>query len=135
MQPATSDNFTTQTINEAVVVKDSATGLMWQKEYTTGNWGHALKYCEDSTYAGYSDWRLPNKNELASLINYEKPEAPYSYFPDMPNNASNYFWSSTSSGDSYAWVVYFHHGSVGETTSYIINKSSGNYIRCVRNAE
>ena len=137
MQPATSDNFTTQTINEAVVVKDSATGLMWQKEYTTGNWGYALKYCEDSTYADYSDWRLPNKNELASLINYEKPEAPYSYFPDMPNNTSNRFWSSTthSSDDSYAWVVYFKYGSVGETTSYMINKSSGNYIRCVRNAD
>ena len=102
MRPATSANFTTQTINEQVVVTDSATGLMWQKDYTTQSvgWRPALQYCADLTYAGYSDWRLPNKNELLSLINYEKPEKPSSYFPDMP---SYIFWSSTPyAGDNNA---------------------------------
>ena len=128
MQPATSSNFTTQTISGSVVVTDSKTGLMWQKEYVTDKtWQQALKYCEDSTYAGYSDWRLPNKNELSSLINYEKSGAPYSYFPDM---LSSGFWSSSTLSDStgYACYVGFYHGVVlgyGKTLNY-------GYVRCVR---
>ena len=127
MQPATSSNFTTQTISGRVVVTDSKTGLMWQKEYETSKtWQQALKYCEDSTYAGYSDWRLPNKNELASLINYEKSGLPYSYFPDMP---SNWFWSSSTyvGSTNGAWYVGFGNGFV---TYY--NKTHNDYVRCVR---
>ena len=130
MQPAKSDNFTTQTISEAVVVTDSATGLMWQKEYETNKtWQEALKYCEDSTYAGYSDWRVPNKNELASLVNYEKSDSPYSYFPDMP---SHIFCSSSTRLDSavLACLVSFDTGIVTSNT-----KTSKYYVRCVRNAD
>ncbi|MBP5435570.1 DUF1566 domain-containing protein [bacterium] len=127
MQPVTSANFTTQTISGKVVVTDSKTGLMWQKEYVTGKtWQQALKYCEELTYAGYSDWRLPNKNELASLINYEKSGAPYSYFPDMP---SYYFWSSSTLSDypNPAWGVGFESGYV-----FYDYKSYSIYVRCVR---
>ena len=127
MQPATSADFTTQTISGKVVVTDSKTGLMWQKEYEASKtWQQALKYCEELTYAGYDDWRLPNKNELASLINYGKSGAPYSYFPDMP---SNYFWSSSTrvNDTSRTWSVSFYYGSVDGR-----NKSYDNYVRCVR---
>ena len=127
MQPATSANFTTQTISGKVVVTDSKTGLMWQKEYETDKtWQDALKYCKDLTYAGYSDWRLPNKNELASLINYEKSGAPYSYFPDT---LSTSFWSSSTyaPNTSRAWVVYFYSGHV-----LISNKTNDLNVRCVR---
>jgi len=128
MQPATSADFTTQTISGKVVVTDSKTGLMWQKEYETDQtWQQALKYCEDSTYAGYSDWRLPNKNELTSLVNYEKSGVPYSYFPDMPSN--NYFWSSSTYVDNTgtAWGSGSYSGGVGEN-----GKRSDYNVRCVR---
>lgn len=120
-------SFETQTISGDAVVKDSATGLMWQKEYVTDRmWQNALKYCEGLVYAGYDDWRLPNKNELASLLDYDRSEAPYSDFPDMPGSK---FWSSTTtaSGTDYAWNVYFNNGSVNG--NYKILDSS---IRCVR---
>ena len=126
--------FTSQTINSKVVVTDSTTGLMWQKEYATDKtWQQALKYCEDSTYAGYSDWRLPNKNELASLLNHDKSGAPYSDFPDMP---SRYFWSS-STFDAYAnlaWDVSFRLGDVDDNSNNDgWNKNSNyDYVRCVR---
>ena len=43
-------------------------GLVLQEEPVSGkNWGDALYYCEHLTYAGISDWRLPNKNEVATL--------------------------------------------------------------------
>ena len=124
---ATSSDFTAQTISGKVVVTDSKTGLMWQKEYVTDKtWQQALKYCEDSTYAGYSDWRLPNKNELASLLDPGKSGVPYSNFPDMP---SNNFWSSSThvydTGD--ALLVGFNNGIVGN-----FNKPYNSLVRCVR---
>ncbi|MBO4698856.1 DUF1566 domain-containing protein [bacterium] len=127
MQPAISADFTSQTISGKVVVTDSKTSLMWQKTYESSKtWQQALKYCEDSTYAGYSDWRLPNKNELSSLINYEKSGAPYSYFPDMP---SSWFWSSSTDVTSTngAWGVNF---DIGYVSNYY--KSINYYVRCVR---
>ena len=126
--------FMTQTISSQIVVNDSTTGLMWQKEYVEGKtWQQALKYCEDSTYAGYSDWRLPNKNELASLLNHDKSTNPYSDFPDMP---SNVFWSSSTnvSNTSYVWFVNFKHGEVVHYNNvyYGNNKTNTNSVRCVR---
>ncbi|MBR6423033.1 DUF1566 domain-containing protein [bacterium] len=128
---ATSSDFTIQNINDEVVVKDATTGLMWQKGYATGKktWQQALKHCEDLTYAGYSDWRLPNKNELASLLDPGKYGAPYSNFPDMP---SNYFWSSsTASSDiDLAWRMDVIYGYV-----WYSDKSNTESVRCVRNAD
>ena len=31
------------------------------------NWKEALEYCENLTYAGISDWRLPNRNEISNI--------------------------------------------------------------------
>ncbi len=115
--------------NGDVTVSDSRTGLMWQKNYTTGlTWLDALKYCENSNYAEYSDWRLPNRNELTSLINYDRIEKPISDFPEMPIAES--FWTSTSmhKSTSYAYIVIF---GWGETTNYIKNKKLS--AICVRN--
>ena len=127
MKPAVSSDFTTS--SDGTIVTDNRTGLMWQKNYpssTAYTWVNALKYCEDLSYAGYTDWRLPNKNELASLVNYEKSDKPYSYFPDMP---SSWFWSSSTDVDNtnYAWGVRFNYGSV------LYNSKTFNiYVRCVR---
>ena len=118
--------FTSTTVQGDVIVTDTETGLIWQKTYASPKtWQTALSYCESLTYAGYSDWRLPNKNELASLINYEK-YSPASDFPDMP---SNYFWSSSSdvSCMDCAWGVLFDNGPVGSTS-----KSNDLFVRCVR---
>lgn len=118
-------SFTTDTINGKLVVKDYTTGLMWQKEYQSSQtWQKALNYCETSTYAGYTDWRLPNKNELASLLNYDEP---YSNFPDMPLSEAHFWSSSTYSSIMSAWRVSFHTGNVG----YYF-KTGEFYVRCVR---
>ncbi len=104
---------------------------MWQKEYSstsTLSWDSELTHCENSTYAGYSDWRLPNKNELASLINYET-----SYSPDMQTGD---FWSSSTYvyDTSFAWVVQFDLGlSILDKIDFYT--TINNSVRCVRNAE
>ena len=106
-------SFTEKNINGYDVVLDSATDLMWQNEFPSKTLSEALSYCENSTYAGYNDWRLPNRNELASLLNIDKSEEPYSDFPNIP---SSYFWSSnTTRTASYAWGLDFQSGNVSST--------------------
>ena len=121
-------SFTTQTISGKIVVKDSATSLIWQKTYATEQtWQEALSYCENLSYASYSDWRLPNKNELASLLNYNKSADPYSDFPNIP---SDWFWSSSTDIGiiNNEWHVNFEYATLGHT----YGKTSVSNVRCVR---
>ena len=108
------------------IVTDTKTGLIWRTAVVSGKWQQALDYCENLTYAGYSDWRLPNKNELASLVNYGKNN-PASDFPNMP---SKDFWSSSTYvyDTNYAWGVSFSDGDPGRK----IDKTEAKDVRCVR---
>ena len=59
--------------NKDGTVTDQATGLMWQRGGSTGNLDRkgAKKYVQELNrqgFAGYSDWRLPTVEELASLL-------------------------------------------------------------------
>lgn len=54
-------------------VSDNGTGLMWdQNDSSSTGFDNAVSICEDSTTAGYSDWRLPNVKELQSLVDYTR---------------------------------------------------------------
>ncbi|MBP6429753.1 MAG: DUF1566 domain-containing protein [Bacteroidales bacterium] len=55
-------------------ITDNATGLMWMKDDNgTGVlWENALSYAENSSFGGFSDWRLPNTKELQSIIDYSR---------------------------------------------------------------
>jgi hypothetical protein len=125
-------------------ITDSATGLIWQKcsaglgttigNCSTGsissyNWSSAISYCEGLTLGGRSDWRLPNINELGSIIDYTKSSNPSIDSTAFPNTQSDYYWSSSTYAQStnYAWLVSFFNGYV-----YNYNKASnGGYVRCV----
>ena len=114
--------------NGDIVVTDSASGLIWQKTYETNKtWQEALAYCENLEYAGYSDWRLPNRNELMSLINYDRFN-PASDFPDMPEDIA--FWSSTSFADHYnrSWAANFFDGRIND----IPKTDNSLSVKCVR---
>ncbi|HNS45367.1 MAG TPA: DUF1566 domain-containing protein, partial [Alphaproteobacteria bacterium] len=118
--------FTEEAVSGGVVVNETVTGLQWAKEYASSvNWQSALAYCENLNYGGYIDWRLPNIDELKTLINRSR-YAPASDFPEMP---SAYFWSSSSlAGNALsAWRVNFDDGYVSSNGKY------NDYLaRCVR---
>ncbi|MFA9390976.1 MAG: DUF1566 domain-containing protein [Prolixibacteraceae bacterium] len=63
--------------NKNGTLTDNATGLMWmQNDNGSGIlWENALKYAEDYTFAGYSDWRLPDVKELQGLLDYTRSPA------------------------------------------------------------
>jgi hypothetical protein len=47
------------------------TGLVWARNANMSgkmSWSNALDYCNNLDYGGQSDWRLPNRSELLSLI-------------------------------------------------------------------
>jgi hypothetical protein len=58
-------------------ITDNATGLMWmQNDNGSGIlWENALSYAENFSYAGYSDWRLPDVKELQSILDYTRSPA------------------------------------------------------------
>ena len=97
-------------------VTDATTGLMWM-QMDTGegvDWEEALALADESTYAGYDDWRLPNVKELQSIVDYSGvyPAIDPDYFEVTDEDA--YFWTSTSAyfspadpGYYYAWYVAF----------------------------
>ncbi|HSA33393.1 MAG TPA: DUF1566 domain-containing protein [bacterium] len=116
--PLPASAFTVSTVNEKVIVTDTVIGLIWTKECGGPvNWQNALSHCENSDYAGHTDWRLPNINELRTLVDREL-FSPASAFPDMP--AEGWFWSSSSHASltNYAW-------GVGIDTGGVFNSSKG----------
>ena len=121
----------------AEIVSDTQTGLQWQddsdtKDYTR-DWQSAIAYCEalDTTAtSGYDDWRLPNVNELYSIVDMSIYDPALSGI--FENIASSRYWSSTTYEDDheYAWYVYFLNGVM-----YDRNKDSNRYVRCVRDGQ
>ncbi|MBP7829619.1 MAG: DUF1566 domain-containing protein [Kiritimatiellae bacterium] len=98
-------------------VMDNLTGLTWARDanqFSRISWGLAITNCNDLSYGGYSDWRLPTVRELHSLVDFGQftPSLP----PDHPfNNVQmDYYWTSTTCADlsPWAWIVRFDLGYV-----------------------
>lgn len=77
---------------------------------------------------GFTDWRLPTREELHSIVDYSRfgPAIDIDYFPMTINHL---YWSSSPHADNStnAWHVYFRHGDDG-----VNNKSDNYYVRLVR---
>ena len=116
------------------IVTDNITKLQWQdnEEAKTveKTWEDAKSYCSALSLGGKSDWRLPNIEELFTLI----VERKYNFAIDtiFVNVISNDYWSSTTdvSDSSYAWNVGFLYGYDG-----LYGKSYFSFVRCVRGGQ
>jgi len=131
------------------IVTDSITGLQWQDEpYTmeedqaysqqneTGkvlSWENAIDYCENLTLDGYSNWRLPNINELNSIVDRNK--AQYVTADGFSEIFNVKFASSTSYATppytDLAWYVDFSNAKVYNDNT----KNNIFAVRCVRTPE
>ncbi len=124
-------------------VKDNVTGLMWEMKTDDGGihdkdntyrWGgktariqegvtYGTRYNDWDTlvdgangqnFCGFSDWRVPSKEELRSIVNYNipwpGPMIDTTYFPNM--RAATGFWSSSpdANNSGQAWRLNFHLG-------------------------
>ncbi len=130
-------------------VTDSTTGLIWQKctkglgTEVVGNcfsgivdfnsWSSAYIYCKGLILGSRNDWRLPNINELESIIDYSKPSNPTIDTTAFPNTKSSY-WSSTryAQNTNYVYYVDFTIGQVSFINGLLFtNQQNYHYVRCV----
>ena len=129
-----------QLLNSDTEVKDTQTGLIWQRcslgqtwsgsctgTAATYNWANALQTAKNMG----NNWRVPNIKELDSLVE----EACYNsainetYFP---NTVNSYYWSSSPYADysDSAWIVGFDVGRDGSSS-----KDDYKYVRLVRSSQ
>lgn len=70
--------YTLKDINGVEILKDEVTGLSWQRipDGTGRTWSEAIDYTDDLTLAGLTGWRLPQKQELQSVLSYGTTPSP-----------------------------------------------------------
>lgn len=119
---------------ELPVVVDHKTGLMWQKNPVIERirWFWAVNYAERLSLLFHGDWRLPNVQELVSIVDYGRhgPAIDREAFPQTP---PSWFWTSSLfvgqlPSTPKAWCVNFIDGSV----NFINLDDDAVHIRCVR---
>jgi len=123
-------------------VTDNLTGLVWLKNANCNLqmiWSNALNFAKtlfdgstnhnngdcglgDGSKAG--DWRLPNLNELLTLVDRAKKSPAISDNHPFTDVRSAFYWSSTTNVKitSTAWYVYFEAGYVNTAS-----KGAGTY--------
>jgi hypothetical protein len=118
------------------IVADTIANLIWQDNYRENNnsvkkasYADALSYCETLTLGRKDDWRLPNINELYSLV--DKTKIYPSINPIFKKVVASYYWSSTSDIEypENKWGIGFDFGDDG---SWFNSQSDEHYVRCVR---
>lgn len=110
-------------------------GQTWEGDSCSGyaskhNWSDAMGLGYSERFASYNNWRLPEKDELTSILEKrcETPMINAKVFPDTP---SNWYWTASMPGledDSHlAWYVSFGLGRVHNQ-----QKNHHNRVRLVR---
>ena len=152
------ETYSTVTENGDEMISDSGTNLFWQKNpVKKATWKEALDYCENLEYAGHYDWRLPNKNELLSLVDYSKiaasaeteeeeeaeeeseEEDEVEAVSSFPGMTPDVFWTSTPAPvDYYVWVLNMQGGAVfpyGEASEVGSGSQQPRSVRSIKRDE
>jgi hypothetical protein len=144
-------------------ISDNEMGLTWEKKSDDGSihdqddtytWSTGSPFDFDGTvatsflatlngsgFAGHTDWRLPTREELQSIVDYANSTPPIVNAPFDTSCApsctvmscsctvSSHYWSSSTvaANPGYAWLVYFAHGDVSTGV-----KANNFYVRAVR---
>ena len=161
----TNDRYVVNTGDQAGTITDQRTGLMWMQctygetydstnnncstsSATQENWQTAFDEVaaanntanENTGTFGYTDWRLPNRKELGSIVDLGS-SSPAINKDIFPSTKTGHYWTSTpssvnvdgdSNADDEAFTINFNDGAYGsldraETTTA--------YIRLVRDVE
>ncbi len=144
-----SGNFANDLIaNSDSTITDKITGLMWQKRGSANSLLllQATRYVEilnRERFAGYSDWRMPTIEELASLMMRTKKQG--LFIDSAFDRTQKRCWSADSiprpSARYEDWIISFLNGSITDARhkkSYASSwyfKDQYNYVRAVRSLE
>jgi hypothetical protein len=107
--------FNVHTMNDTMVVVDSASCLMWQQagspeKLAFENSQKRVDALNESQYAGFNDWRLPTLEEAMSLMEPEKKNGNL-YIDSIFDQTQKYIWTCDLVEDkTWAWSVFFDYG-------------------------
>ena len=117
--------------NRDGTVTDDATHLMWQKDGSpvTMTWAEAKSYAgklNEESFAGYSDWRIPTVEELASLMESSWKNGDL-FIDPLFDRTQRHLWSLDTSRVNRAWKANLHLGFFMD-----FHVSDRNSVRLVR---
>jgi hypothetical protein len=93
----------------------------------TGTWFQAIEACENLIYAGNSNWRLPNAQEMLWLFNGAIGSEPYTdsaFFPSVPTTR---YWTATH----YYAAQNSYDAGFNLNPIFASSKTSALAVRCV----
>jgi hypothetical protein len=97
----------------------------------------AALYCDDLIIDGFDDFFLPSRDELEAiwwnLVSDQSSDNKgmgKRYEGSLGGFRASHYWSSSESGDHYAFGRNFSNGA--QSTDRYRVKSNSNYVRCVR---
>jgi hypothetical protein len=108
--------------NENGTLTDTQTGLMWQQTAgsTLKTLGDAHSYVKSLSLAGFTDWRLPWRAELLSLVRERQPDGTsWLLSQGFKNILAADYWSGSYFhyiGLDYGWAVNASHGGTFSQT-------------------
>jgi len=114
------------------IILDFNTGFEWQDNYSDNSnnikestWSNAIKYCQELNLGNKSDWRLPSRKELLTIVdkNRNRPAIDSTF----RKTSSNFYWSIDRFEGKYVWGIDFFYGSKGR-----YDENNEFLIRCVR---
>lgn len=100
--------------DDAKVVSDYATGLMWQqsgspKELNSASVQKYIRKLNNQKFAGYNDWRLPTLEEAMSLMEPAKKNGDL-YIDPVFDKTQRFIWTADKQPKGVAWYVNFPWG-------------------------
>lgn len=128
-------SFANQLVKSGDYVLDDANRLMWQDNYDTVKvrltQPGAVEYCDNLLFAGFSDWRLPSREEYKLIIDKTRKEElkinkAFKYI--LPEN----YWTRDRTWirnfGLYGYFVFFKSGAIYYQNRTLYKK----FVRCVR---
>ncbi len=125
-------------------VHDNVTCLVWEKSNpeTQGTWQQSYDRCAalaSENFAGYGDWRLPTRIEMASITDVTLGSKGYPAVFDVTSGyyVTGSFWYKTILTDNDATAgnetnMVWGYGTNGFTSNAIVRTNTNNVARCVR---
>jgi len=117
---------------EGETVTDRLTALVWSRNANLAEfpltWHEALDHVAQMNHCqalGYSDWRVPNRRELRSLISHQTKRPALSDDHPFTNLFQGWYWSSTTAtiSPTHAWYVNMEGGRMfygGKDQSFLV---------------
>ena len=120
------------------IVTDTVTTLMWEQaaaadcsgaDAGTCSYAAAQTYCKNLNLGTYTDWRVPTKIEVESLLDCTPSIAPYVNQAAFPGTPAAEFWSaSTYVGTTNQWTTDFSNCWTSNSRA----PTESHAVRCVR---